>query len=62
MIEDTVSRTGAGIILDAAVVHSLLVPAAVALFGRLNWWLSRMAARGLRITAPRRPMTDPTCA
>jgi RND superfamily putative drug exporter len=30
---------GAGILLDATIVRALLVPAAVALFGRWNWWL-----------------------
>jgi RND superfamily putative drug exporter len=30
---------GAGILLDATVVRSLLVPALITLFGRWNWWL-----------------------
>jgi len=34
---------GAGILLDATVVRSLLVPALVALFGRWNWWLPARA-------------------
>ena len=42
---------GAGILLDATVVRSLLVPALVSLFGRWNWWLPRWAAVLLR-TAP----------
>jgi RND superfamily putative drug exporter len=57
---------GAGILLDATVVRSLLVPAAVSLFGRWNWWLPAMAARLLRVpaTAPATtsattPATDP---
>jgi putative drug exporter of the RND superfamily len=40
---------GAGIILDATVVRALLVPAAVALFGRWNWWLPPRLARILRV-------------
>lgn len=40
---------GAGIILDATVIRALLVPAAVALFGRFNWWLPHPAARLLRV-------------
>ncbi|HTJ36006.1 MAG TPA: MMPL family transporter [Dactylosporangium sp.] len=40
---------GAGILLDATVVRSLLVPATVSLFGRWNWWLPGWAARVLRI-------------
>jgi RND superfamily putative drug exporter len=45
---------GAGILLDATVVRSLLVPATVSLFGRWNWWLPAWAARLLRVppTAP----------
>jgi RND superfamily putative drug exporter len=42
---------GAGILLDAIVVRALLVPAAVALFGRWNWWLPRPVARLLRAPA-----------
>jgi putative drug exporter of the RND superfamily len=40
---------GAGILIDATIVRSLLVPAAVALFGRWNWWLPRPFARVLRV-------------
>jgi putative drug exporter of the RND superfamily len=40
---------GAGILLDATVVRSLLVPALVSLFGDWNWWLPRWAARILRV-------------
>ena len=42
--------TGVGILLDATVVRSLLVPALVSLFGRWNWWLPRWAAVLLRTT------------
>jgi RND superfamily putative drug exporter len=45
---------GAGILLDATVVRALLVPAAVALFGRWNWWLPHPLARVLR-AEPQRP-------
>jgi RND superfamily putative drug exporter len=40
---------GAGILLDATVVRSLLVPALVSLFGKWNWWLPTWAARLLRV-------------
>ncbi|MFI0408804.1 MMPL family transporter [Actinomadura sp. 3N508] len=40
---------GLGILLDATVVRALLVPAAVSLFGRWNWWLPVWAARVLRV-------------
>jgi RND superfamily putative drug exporter len=42
---------GAGILLDATVVRSLLVPAIVSLLGRWNWWLPGWAARLLRVPA-----------
>jgi len=47
---------GAGILLDATVVRALLVPAAVALFGRWNWWLPLPVARLLR--APAHPTLE----
>jgi RND superfamily putative drug exporter len=39
---------GAGILLDATIVRALLVPAAVSVFGRWNWWFPRPLARILR--------------
>jgi putative drug exporter of the RND superfamily len=42
---------GAGILIDATIIRSLLVPAAVALFGRWNWWLPAPMARLLRVRA-----------
>jgi RND superfamily putative drug exporter len=39
----------AGILLDATVIRALLVPAAVSLFGRWNWWLPASVARVLRV-------------
>jgi RND superfamily putative drug exporter len=39
---------GAGILLDATVLRALLMPAAVVLFGRWNWWLPAWTARLLR--------------
>jgi putative drug exporter of the RND superfamily len=47
---------GAGILLDATVVRSLLVPAIVSLLGRWNWWLPEWAARLLRV--PPAPLPD----
>ena len=40
----------AGILLDATVIRSLLVPALVALFGRWNWWMPHRLERVLRVT------------
>ncbi|TMR02712.1 MMPL family transporter [Actinomadura soli] len=48
---------GLGILLDATVVRALLVPAAVSLFGRWNWWLPGWAARVLRV--PPSPLPQP---
>ena len=52
MVKMIATGLGAGILLDATVIRTLLVPAAVALFGRLNWWLPRPLARALRVDAP----------
>jgi RND superfamily putative drug exporter len=41
---------GFGILLDATIVRSMLVPALVSLFGGWNWWMPRPAARLLRVT------------
>lgn len=49
---------GAGILLDATVVRSLLVPALVSLLGKWNWWLPVWAARILRVEPS--PITRPT--
>ena len=38
-----------GILLDATVVRSMLLPAFVAVLGRWNWWMPAWAARILRI-------------
>jgi putative drug exporter of the RND superfamily len=46
---------GAGILFDATVIRALLVPAAVSLFGRWNWWLPERPARWLRVQ-PSRPV------
>jgi RND superfamily putative drug exporter len=43
---------GFGILLDASVVRSMLVPALVSLFGRWNWWLPESLARVLRVARP----------
>ena len=50
---------GAGIILDATIIRALLVPAAVSLLGRWNWWLPHPLARILRVAPPRPPLSDP---
>jgi len=42
---------GAGILLDAVLVRSLLVPAYISVLGRWNWWLPAPLAR-LLFVAP----------
>jgi RND superfamily putative drug exporter len=39
VVEMIATGIGAGIIVDAVVVRTLLVPALVAIMGRWNWWL-----------------------
>lgn len=48
------SGVGLGIILDATLIRSLLVPATVAMLGRWNWWLPAWFAALLRV--PARPV------
>ena len=43
------SALGFGILLDATIVRSLLVPALVTLFGRWNWYLPDWMAKVLRV-------------
>ncbi len=38
---------GLAIAIDATLVRLVLVPAAMALLGRWNWWLPRPLARAL---------------
>ena len=40
---------GFGILLDATVVRSLLVPALVSMFDKWNWWIPDWFARFLRL-------------
>jgi RND superfamily putative drug exporter len=45
----------AGIIFDATVIRTLLVPSLMRLFGEWNWWLPPFAAKALLIREPRAP-------
>jgi RND superfamily putative drug exporter len=49
---------GFGILLDASIVRSMLVPALVSLFGGWNWWMPDWVARLLRVTQPGGPTLD----
>jgi hypothetical protein len=50
----------AGILLDATVIRSLLVPALVALFGRWNWWMPARLERMLRVAPALRQLLPQT--
>jgi RND superfamily putative drug exporter len=51
----------AGIVFDATVIRTLLVPALMRLLGKWNWWLPDAAAKVLvvREPVPERPATEP---
>jgi RND superfamily putative drug exporter len=50
-VEIKVVATGlaAGILLDAIIVRTLLVPALVSVFGPWNWWMPDAVRRILRL-------------
>jgi RND superfamily putative drug exporter len=51
----------AGILIDATVIRALIVPAAIALMGRWNWWLPSWPARLLGVEpSPLTPEPQPT--
>jgi RND superfamily putative drug exporter len=50
----------AGIILDATVIRSLIVPAVISLMGRWNWWLPSWPARLLRVEPSLPPRVAPS--
>jgi putative drug exporter of the RND superfamily len=45
----------AGIIFDATVIRTLLVPSLMRLFGKWNWWLPPSVAKALFVREPRAP-------
>lgn len=48
-VEEIATGIGVGILVDALIVRTLLVPAFVAIMGRWNWWMPRGLARLMRI-------------
>ena len=52
----TATAIGLGILLDATLIRSVLVPALVVLLGRWNWWFPEWLSRAL-LVAPG-PFTD----
>ena len=51
-----------GILVDATVIRALIVPAAILLMGRWNWWLPRLPARLLRVEPSPPPRVAPSKA
>ena len=49
-IKTLATGLAAGILIDATIIRSLLVPATISLFGRWNWVLPSGPARLLRVT------------
>ena len=49
-----------GILVDATVIRALIVPAAILLMGRWNWWLPRFPARLLRVEPSPPPRVAPS--
>jgi putative drug exporter of the RND superfamily len=52
LIKELAIGLAAGIIFDATVVRTLLVPAAMRLLGNANWWMPEWARIVLRIPHP----------
>jgi RND superfamily putative drug exporter len=53
LVRIVASALAVGILLDAVIVRTLLVPALISLMGRWNWWLPAPLARVLRVSGPR---------
>ncbi|WP_058043168.1 MMPL family transporter [Streptomyces roseifaciens] len=51
--------TALSVVLDAAVIRPLLVPAVMRLAGRANWWLPALPRRGARTVLPQ-PSSSPS--
>ena len=57
VVEMIATGLAVGILVDAVIVRTLLVPALVAIMGRWNWWMPDGLARVLR-TRPGRIVED----
>jgi RND superfamily putative drug exporter len=49
VVEMIATGLAVGVVLDAVIVRTLLVPALVAIMGRWNWWMPQRFARLLRL-------------
>ncbi len=61
VVETIATGLAAGILIDAVIVRTLLVPAFVAITGRFNWWMPETFARVLRLK-PTATTPDPARA
>ena len=61
VVEMIATGLAAGILIDAVIVRTLLVPAFVAIMGHLNWWMPDSFARMLRLK-PTAAAPDPARA
>jgi RND superfamily putative drug exporter len=52
VVQTIATGLAAGILIDALIVRTLLVPAFVAIMGHLNWWMPDSFARLLRLKPP----------
>jgi RND superfamily putative drug exporter len=53
LVKIVATALSSGILLDALVIRTLLVPAVVSLMGRWNWWMPTGLARVLYLTSSR---------
>jgi RND superfamily putative drug exporter len=60
VVEMIATGLGVGILIDAVVVRTLLVPALVAIMGSWNWWLPGGLARLLRVRQTKTTDATPT--
>jgi RND superfamily putative drug exporter len=61
VVEMIATGLAIGVLIDAVIVRTLLVPALVAIMGRWNWWMPHRIARILRVTPTAAP-DDPARA
>lgn len=52
LVKIVATALAVGIVLDAVVIRTLLVPAFMSLMGPWNWWMPARLARLIRLSAP----------